>query len=242
MNWKNKQDIVPSLPGPPGLYVIASPIGNLKDITLRALEVLGAVDLIACEDTRTTQKLLSHYGIKRPCISYYEHNEQVRAAEIANKIADGMRIALITDAGTPTISDPGFRVVRECRRKNFLIIPIPGPCAISTAMCASGLPSNAFLFLGFLPSKSTGRKKALAAYVNFPHTLVLYESRHRIEKLLDEIVQIFGDTRYIALCQELTKLHEKFSVGRSFEVGKSIEAASQRGEFVLLIAPKDYTL
>jgi 16S rRNA (cytidine1402-2'-O)-methyltransferase len=227
---------------PAGLYVIASPIGNLGDITLRALETLRSVDLVACEDTRTTQKLLNRYAIRQTCISYHEHNERTRSAEIAERVAAGRSVALLSDAGTPAISDPGFRAVRECRRKNLPVIPIPGPCAIPVAICASGLPSDAFLFLGFLPPKSDGRKKILTAHEKFPHTLILYESCHRIGKLLEEIPRIFGENRYIAIGQELTKLHETFFVGRGADALQFLKTSSQKGEFVVLIAPEDYTL
>jgi 16S rRNA (cytidine1402-2'-O)-methyltransferase len=224
----------------PGLYVVATPIGNLGDITLRALEILKSVDLIACEDTRTTGKLLQHYDIKCPMISYHEHNERARAVEIADKIQNGSSVALVCDAGTPAISDPGFRLVRECQGRRLLVVPLPGPSAFTTALCASGLPSNAFLFLGFLPTKSAARVRTLENYRNFPHTLILYESCHRAQKLLGEIAQVFGPKRIIAVGRELTKLHETFYRGSADEIQKTLDTHQCRGEFVFLIAPEDF--
>ncbi|MDR0727310.1 MAG: 16S rRNA (cytidine(1402)-2'-O)-methyltransferase [Puniceicoccales bacterium] len=225
----------------PGLYVVATPIGNLGDITLRALKILKSVDLIACEDTRTTAKLLRHYDIVRAMVSYHEHNERARASEIADKIQNGSRVALVCDAGTPAVSDPGFRLVRECRIRRLLVVPIPGPSAFTTALCASGLPSNAFLFLGFLSNKSAARVRTLENYRNFPHTLILYESCHRAQKLLGEIVQVFGHERVIAIGRELTKLHETFYRGNAGELQKILDTSQCRGEFVFLIAPEDFS-
>jgi 16S rRNA (cytidine1402-2'-O)-methyltransferase len=224
----------------PGLYVVATPIGNLSDITLRALEILKSVDLIACEDTRTTGKLLQHYDIKCPLISYHEHNERARAVEIADKVQNGLPVALVCDAGTPAISDPGFRLVRECQERRLLVVPLPGPSAFTAALCASGLPSNAFLFLGFLPPKSTARARMLEGHRNFPHTLILYESCHRAQKLLGEIIQVFGPERIIAVGRELTKLHETFYRGSAGEVQRILDERQCRGEFVFLIAPGDF--
>ncbi|MDR2436277.1 MAG: 16S rRNA (cytidine(1402)-2'-O)-methyltransferase [Puniceicoccales bacterium] len=225
----------------PGLYVVATPIGNLGDITLRALQILKFVDLIACEDTRTAGKLLQHYGIKCATVSYHEHNERWRAMEIADKIQNGLCVALVCDAGTPAISDPGFRLVRECHERRLLIVPIPGPNAFTTALCASGLPSNAFLFLGFLANKSVARMRTLENYRNFQHTLVIYESCHRAQKLLGEIVQVFGPGRMIAVGRELTKLHETFYRGGAGKIQKTLDATHYRGEFVFLIAPEDFS-
>jgi 16S rRNA (cytidine1402-2'-O)-methyltransferase len=212
----------------------------LGDITLRALEVLRSVNLIACEDTRTTGRLLQHYDIKCELISYHEHNERARAVEIADKIRDGLSVALVGDAGTPTVSDPGFRLVRECHGRRLLVVPIPGPSAFTTALCASGLPSNAFLFLGFLPSKSAARVRTLENYQNFPHTLILYESCHRAQKLLSEIVQIFSPDRTVTVARELTKLYETLYRGNAGEVQKILGERQCRGEFVFLIAPRDF--
>jgi 16S rRNA (cytidine1402-2'-O)-methyltransferase len=199
------------------------------------------VDLIACEDTRTTHKLTQHYEIVRPTISYHEHNERERALEIAEKIQNGASVALVCDAGTPTVSDPGFRLVRECRQRNLLVVPIPGVSAFTAALCASGLPSDAFLFLGFLPPKSAARVRILENYQNFTHTLILYESCHRMEKLLEEIIQVLGNGRIISVARELTKLHESFCIGQAEMVQKQLNSSSHRGEFVVLIAPQRFT-
>jgi 16S rRNA (cytidine1402-2'-O)-methyltransferase len=224
-----------------GLYIVATPIGNLGDITIRATEILKSVDLIACEDTRTTGKLLQHYGIRCAMISCHEHNERARAEEIAEKIRNGLRVALVCDAGTPTISDPGFRLVRECHARQLLVTPIPGASAFTTALCASGLPSDAFLFLGFLSTKSATRIRVLKGYREFPHTLILYESCHRAKRLLDEIIQVFGSDRILAVARELTKLHETFYRGNAGEIQRLLDERQCRGEFVFLIASENFS-
>jgi 16S rRNA (cytidine1402-2'-O)-methyltransferase len=226
---------------PAGLYVVATPIGNLGDITLRALDTLRRADLIICEDTRVTGKLLDRYDIRRPLRIYHGHNELVEAGAVAQRIAAGAAVALVSDAGTPTVSDPGFRAVRACRARGLPVIPIPGPSASLTALAASGLPTDAFLFLGFPPPRSAARQKILRAHADFPHTLIFYESCHRVEKFIGEIRTIFGDGRTVAVARELTKLHEDWAIGPIAEVVGRVKK-NLRGEFVVLIAPADFQL
>jgi 16S rRNA (cytidine1402-2'-O)-methyltransferase len=175
-------------------------------------------------------------------VSYHEHNERRRTLGIVEKLSQGHAVALLSDAGTPTISDPGFRLVRECHRRHIAVVPIPGACAIPVAICASGLPSHGFLFLGFLPPRAVARGKIFHFYQNFPYTLVLYESCHRVAKVMDEIITIFGEDRQISICQELTKLHEFIFSGRALDAQQFLKTNGERGEFVLLIAPKNFLL
>jgi 16S rRNA (cytidine1402-2'-O)-methyltransferase len=222
----------------PGLYLVATPIGNLEDITLHAIRVLTNCDLIACEDTRQTQKLLNHFGIEKPTISYQEHNEASRAAELIEKLAAGARIAVVTDAGTPGISDPGFRVVLLAIERSILVVPIPGPVAFVTALVASGLPVESFSFRGFLAAKSGARRKQLESVRQSIQTEIFYEAPHRIRETLEDIVAVLGPTRRTVVARELTKIHEEFLRGTAAEV---FEIAKQRGEIkgeiVLLIGP-----
>ncbi len=232
-----------SLTALPGhLYVVATPIGNLTDLTERARAILGGTDLIACEDTRTTGAMLSRLGLHRPLVAYHDHNETEVADRLASEIAAGKSIALVSDAGTPAISDPGFRLVRACRRRNLPVVPVPGPSALISVLSAAGLPTNGFLFVGFLPAKSAARIGFLQKYRDFEYTLALYESCHRIDKFADEIVATLGDSRVIAIAKEVTKLHEAFLVGGAREVRDRLARTSLKGEFVLLIAPADYVL
>lgn len=224
------------------LYVVATPIGNLSDITLRAKQILASCDLVLCEDTRSTGKLLHYLGLKRPMESYHDHNERQKAPALADKLQEGSSICLVSDAGTPAISDPGFRLVRECRRRNIPVEPIPGPCAFIAALSASGLPTNGFLFVGFLPPKSAARKKFFEEHRDFPYTLVLYESCHRIAKAVAEATEVLGPDRVLAVAKELTKLHETFLVGPTVKVKKELVATPLKGEFVFLIAPRDFEL
>src|SRR5215467_12839542 len=190
------------------LFVVATPIGNLGDITARALETLRNVDLVACEDTRHTIKLLTHFGIQRPLISYHDFNEKERAAELVKKIEGGLKVALVSDAGTPGISDPGYRLVRLCRERRIDVISIPGANAAIAALASSGLPSDQFLFVGFLPAKRKARQERLRELQSMPCTLVFYEAPHRIRETLEDLKAFFGDrTAYIG--RELTKLHEE---------------------------------
>jgi 16S rRNA (cytidine1402-2'-O)-methyltransferase len=231
------------LPQPGHLYVVATPIGNLADITERAKAILQRVDIIACEDTRTTGGLLSRLELSHKALSaYHDHNEIVAAEKLAEELLSGKSVAIVSDAGTPAISDPGFRLVRACRRKSIPVIPVPGANAIAAAVCASGLPTNGFLFVGFLPPKSTARITFFKKHRAFDYTIVLYESCHRIEKAVAEIVVTLGDQRVIALAKEITKLHEKFLVGPAFEVQAQLSTMSRKGEFVLMIAPESYVI
>jgi 16S rRNA (cytidine1402-2'-O)-methyltransferase len=224
------------------LYVVATPIGNLADLTGRARSILGAVDLIACEDTRTSGALLARLGIRRELVAYHEHNEIEAAERLAGLIGGGKSIAVVTDAGTPGLSDPGFRLVRACRKRGLPVVPVPGPSALIAVLSASGLPTNGFLFVGFLPAKSSARLAFLDQYRDFPYTLALYESCHRIGKFVDEIVEKLGPERAICTAKEVTKVHETFLVGPAAEVRARLAKISLKGEFVVLIAPADFQL
>ena len=218
------------------LYVVATPIGNLEDITLRALRVLREADLIACEDTRHTRKLLSHYQIDTPAVSYHEHNERERSAELVARMQRGSTIALVSDAGTPLVSDPGFRLVQEAIRQGIDVISLPGPSAFLTALAASGLPANDFLFAGFLPPKQTARRERLRRLAALPTTLIFYEAPHRIRQALADAHDLLGN-RPCVLARELTKLHEEFLRGPLAEVKERVEAGPVKGEIVLLFGP-----
>ncbi len=224
------------------LYVIATPIGNLTDISERARALLGSVDLVACEDTRTTGAMLTRFGLRRELVSYHEHNEEDVAKKLAERIHGGASVAVVSDAGTPGLSDPGFRLVRACRRRGLPVVPVPGPTALAAVLSASGLPTHGFLFVGFLPPKSSARNAFLEKYRDFDYTLVLYESCHRIARFADEIVACLGPERSICIAKEVTKLHELFLVGRATEVRDKLGKTSLRGEFVVLIAPRNYVL
>jgi len=229
-------------PLPGHLYVVATPIGNLADLTDRARAILGAVDLIACEDTRTTGGMLTRLGISRTLIPYHEHNEIEAAEKLADHLAAGKSVAVVSDAGTPALSDPGFRIVRACRRRGLPVIPVPGPSALTAVLSASGLPTNGFLYVGFLPAKSAARINFFSKYRDFEYTLALYESCHRIDKAVDELVATLGPDRVICVAKEVTKLHEAFFVGRAADVQARLAKASLKGEFVVLIAPADFVL
>ena len=229
-------------PQPGHLYVVATPIGNLADLTDRARAILGAVDLVACEDTRTTGSLLTRLGIRRELVAYHEHNELEAAERLADQLAAGKSLAVVCDAGTPALSDPGFRIVRACRRRGIPVVPVPGPSALTAVLSASGLPTNGFLYVGFLPSKSAARITFFEKHRDFDYTLALYESCHRIDKAVDEIVVTLGPTRVICVAKEVTKLHETFFVGPAADVQARLAKASLKGEFVLLIAPADFVL
>jgi 16S rRNA (cytidine1402-2'-O)-methyltransferase len=218
------------------LYLVATPIGNLEDITLRAIRILKEVDLIACEDTRQTQKLLQHYEIQKSLVSYHEHNELTRAPELVIELEQGAKVALVSDAGTPGISDPGHRLVALCLRHHLPVVPIPGPSALVAALAASGLPLDEFLFLGFLPSRAGARRKALELLKAEPRTLVLYEAPHRIVETLADAAEILGP-RPAVLAREVTKVHEEFRRGHLEELLESAQKRAPRGEITLLIAP-----
>jgi 16S rRNA (cytidine1402-2'-O)-methyltransferase len=216
------------------LYLVATPIGNLEDITVRALRLLGEVDVIACEDTRQTIKLLQHYGIYKPMVSYHEHNEITRAAELVVKIEEGSRVALVSDAGTPMLSDPGYHLVSLCLRHHIPVIPIPGASALLAAVTASGLPVEGFLFLGFLPSREGQRRRLLTQLAGETRTLVLYESPHRLADTLGDALQLLG-RRAAVIAREVTKLHEEFLRGDLAELLVRVQRHPPRGEMTLLI-------
>ena len=218
------------------LYLVATPIGNLEDITLRALRILKEVDQIACEDTRHTQKLLSHYNIRKPLVSYHEHNELTRAPELVVAMEQGAQIALVSDAGVPLVSDPGYRLVTLCLRHRIRVVPIPGPSALLAALSASGLPNEEFLFAGFLPARSGERRRALERLRIEDRTIIFYEAPHRIEETLIDAHEILGD-RPACIAREVTKLHEEFRRGSLAELAASLAEKPARGEITLLIGP-----
>jgi 16S rRNA (cytidine1402-2'-O)-methyltransferase len=220
------------------LYLVATPIGNLEDITLRAIRVLKETDLIACEDTRQTQKLLQHYGIHKEMVSYHAHNEMTRAAELVMKLEQGTKVALVSDAGTPVVSDPGHRLVSLCLRHHIPVIPIPGPSAFVAALAASGLPTEEFLFVGFLPSRAGARRKALESLKSEPRTIVLYEAPHRLVETLADAAAVMGP-RPAVVAREITKIHEEFLRGNLLELRDAGEKRAPRGEITLLIGPGD---
>jgi 16S rRNA (cytidine1402-2'-O)-methyltransferase len=218
------------------LYLVATPIGNLEDITLRALRVLREADLIACEDTRQTQKLLQHYDIRKPLVSYHEHNEAARTVEILAALERGESVALVSDAGTPLVSDPGYRLVTAAIERGFSVIPIPGPSAAVAALAASGLPSDEFRFIGFVPSKAGARRNALDSLAGETATVIAYESPHRILETLADMAEILGERR-IVLARELTKIHEEFLRGSAQAVREQLEQRpTVKGEITLVIA------
>src|SRR5215813_3731431 len=217
------------------LYLVGTPIGNLEDITLRALRVLKEADQIACEDTRHTQKLLTHYDIRRPLVSYHEHNELTRAPELVFAMEQGARIALVSDAGTPLVSDPGHRLVALSLRHHIPVVPVPGPSALLASLSASGLPNEEFLFVGFLPARSGERRRALERLRIEDRTIILYEAPHRIAEMVADARAILGD-RQACLAREVTKLHEEFRRGRLSELEVTLEERPARGEITLLIA------
>ena len=216
------------------LYLVATPIGNLEDITVRALRILGEADLIACEDTRQTAKLLRHYSLDKKTVSYHEHNEMTRAAELVIRMEEGDNVALVTDAGTPGISDPGQHLVSLCLRHHILIVPIPGPSAVIAALAASGLPTEEFLFVGFLPSRGGERRKTLERLASEPRTLVFYESPRRLADTLAAALDLFG-RRQAVIARELTKIHEEFLRGDLAELLVRVRQQPPRGEITLLI-------
>ncbi len=229
-------------PLPGHLYVVATPIGNLADLTDRARAILGAVDLVACEDTRTTGAMLTRFGLHRELVAYHDYNETEAAERLADVIAAGKSVAVVSDAGTPGLSDPGFRLVRACRRRKLPVVPVPGPSALIAVISAAGLPTNGFLFVGFLPPKSAARLAFLEKYRDFDFTLAVYESCHRIDKFAAEIVTVLGPGRVICVAKEVTKLHETFFIGPAGDVQSQLAKASLKGEFVVLIASGDFVL
>ena len=219
---------------PGTLYVVSTPIGNLEDITLRALRVLREVDLVAAEDTRRTRQLLTHYGIRKPLISYHEYNRRMREKTLLQELREGKNIALVTDAGTPGISDPGEELVRGAIQESIPLVPIPGPAALVTALSVSGLPTESFLFYGFLPSKAAARKKWLVSLKDRAETLVFYESPRRLGSLLEETAQILGDRR-VMVAREMTKVYEEVYRGTVSEVLKQMGKEEVRGEVTVIL-------
>ncbi|HXW56040.1 MAG TPA: 16S rRNA (cytidine(1402)-2'-O)-methyltransferase [Candidatus Cybelea sp.] len=220
------------------LYVVATPVGNLEDITQRALRTLREVDLIACEDTRQTLKLLSHFDIHKRLVSYHEHNEITRAAELVIELEQGARIALVTDAGTPAISDPGQRLVHLSLRHGIRVVPLPGPSAFLAALSASGMAAEQFLFLGFLPSRQTERRRALRRLAEEGRTLVFYEAPHRLLDTLEDALEIMGN-RPAVIARELTKLHEEFLRDHLEGLAARVRRKPPKGEMTVLIGPPD---
>ena len=216
------------------LFIVATPIGNLQDISQRAVETLSGVDVVACEDTRHTQKLLNHLGIKKRLVSYHEHNEESRSVELIQLLEDGKSVAVVSDAGTPTINDPGFRIIKTAIERGIEIVSIPGPTAFVTALAASGLPTDTFFFGGFLPAKKGERQRRLRELANLPATLILYEAPHRLVASLEDCLSILGD-RDAVVARELTKLHEEYSRGKLSALLSQFRSQTPKGELVLLI-------
>ena len=220
-----------------GLYIVATPIGNMGDITLRALWVLSHVDAVLCEDTRVTGGLLHHYGIKRPLVSCHDHNEEARVTDVLARLHEGQTLALVSDAGTPLISDPGYRLVRACRREGYPVFALPGASALLTSLASAGLPTDQFTFVGFLPAKASARRKALEALQHGTGTMVFYESTQRIAATLASMRDVWGEEREVCTARELTKLHEEFQSGTIGELADFYAATdTPKGELVLLVA------
>jgi len=219
---------------PGKLYLVATPIGNLQDISLRAIENLRAVDLIACEDTRHSQKLLNHLGVKKKLVSYHEHNEQARSAGLIEQIAQGASIAVISDAGTPAINDPGYRIVQQAIEEGIDVVSIPGPSAVIAALAGSGLPTDSFFFGGFLPARKGERKSRLRELTDIPGTLAFYEAPHRVAAALADCLEELGDRRAV-VARELTKVHEEFIRGPLSSLIRQFSEQMPKGEMVLLI-------
>jgi 16S rRNA (cytidine1402-2'-O)-methyltransferase len=225
-------------PGAGCLYVVATPIGNLEDISLRALRILKEADVIACEDTRQTMKLLSHFNLQKKLVSYHQHNEITRAAELVIDLEQGAKIALVSDAGTPAISDPGHRLVSLCVRHGIEVVPVPGASAFVAALAASGMAIEEFSFIGFLPARQSERRKAIRTLMNEPRTMVLYEAPHRLRETLEDALEIFGN-RPAVIAREVTKMYEEFLRGHLEDLLAGVRAKSPRGEITLLIGPPD---
>ncbi len=219
------------------LYVVATPIGNLQDITLRALDILKKVDLIAAEDKRHSSKLLQHFGIDTPLTALHEHNEEARIDYLLQRLKQGESVALISDAGTPLISDPGYQLVRAARSAGITVSPVPGPSALTAALCCAGLPSDAFVFAGFLPAKPASRIKKLQGFLDEQRTMIFYEAPHRIVETLEDMQQVFSAERQAVIAREMTKTHETFLADTLAGLYRQVQADSnqQRGEFVILL-------
>lgn len=224
------------------LYLVSTPLGNLGDFSHRGVETLARCDLIACENVRKTKRLLDHYGISGRTTTYNERNERRRAVELAAQIEAGRSIAIVAEAGTPGISDPGFRVVRECRRRKLTVVPVPGASAVTAALSAAGLPTDHFEFVGFLPSRSAARRSLFERYRDVSHTVICFESRHRIVRCLADLEGVLGGERTVAVAREVTKTFESFYVGKLCQVHPQVLADRQKGEYVILVAKEDYQL
>lgn len=220
------------------LYIVATPIGNLEDITLRAIKTLEQVDIIAAEDTRHTLKLLSHLNISKPMISYHRHNEEVKTDELINKLLEGKNVALVSDAGTPVISDPGEEIVKKCLENEIKVIPVPGACAAITALIASGIDAKEFTFLGFLPLNKKNRKEKLEQIAKGENTIILYEAPHKLSQTLEELSTI-TEKRKIVLAKELTKIHESYVTGTAEELKNKVQ--QPKGEYVIVIEKNEKT-
>ena len=218
------------------LYIVGTPIGNLEDMTVRAVRILQTVDLIAAEDTRHTGKLLHHFQIKTPQISYHEHNRMIRVPELVAKLQQGLAIALVSDAGMPGISDPGYELVKACAEEGFTVVPIPGASAVIAALSASGLPSDRFIFEGFLPAKSQARRTHLEGLQSESRTIVFYESPHRLRATLQDLADVLGGDRKTTLARELTKLHEEFWRGTTAEAIELHTKREPQGEYTIVVA------
>lgn len=219
------------------LYVVATPIGNLEDMTYRAVKILQDVELIAAEDTRHSRKLLDHYGIVTPLISYHEHNESSRAPQLLEKMRSGQSLALISDAGTPCIADPGYRLVSQCQKEDLKVVAVPGPSALIAALSIAGLPTDGFQFVGFLPAKAHGRRRLFEQFSSLRQTIVCYEAPHRLLSCLKDLVDICGAERPVAIARELTKRHEELFSGSTVQALERFSAGAIKGEIVLLLGP-----
>lgn len=229
---------ITSAPGGGCLYIVGTPIGNLEDITLRALRILKEVDLIACEDTRHTQKLLSHYNIAKTLVSYHEHNEMTRSSELLIQLEQGAKIALVSDAGMPLVSDPGYRLVTLCVRHKIPVVPVPGPSAMLAALAAAGLPNEEFLFVGFLPQRSGERRRMLERLRIEERTMIFYEAPHRVAESIADAQEILGD-RPACIAREVTKLHEEFLRGKLSQLAESLAERPARGEITLVVGTSE---
>lgn len=221
---------------PGTLYIVATPIGNLEDITLRALRILKEVDLIAAEDTRHSRKLLTHFGISKPLTSYFDHNKELKGDQILDRLREGKSVALITDAGTPCISDPGYQLVRDAAADGICVVPIPGACAAITALSASGLPTDYFSFAGFLPNKQGKRRERLQSLAAERAVLIFYESPKRLLATLEDMLETLGD-RDVVVARELTKMYEEFLRGRLSGLIEEVSGREVRGEVAILVSP-----
>ncbi len=219
------------------LYVVATPIGNLEDITYRAVRILGEVDLVAAEDTRHSRKLFARYGISKPLLSYHDHNEQQRQPELVERLQAGKNIALISDAGTPCIADPGYRLISSCHAEGITVVPIPGPSAVITALSAAGVSTERFAFEGYLPQRAKARADLFRQLNGEQRTLVFYETPHRLAATLADLVEIMGAERLLVVARELTKLYEEFFRGTTAEAVTRFQQNPARGELVLILPP-----